>query len=250
MNKKSCFLIPEEEKKCVWMTAGQISYKLCEHDYCCETCMFDQGMRNVSATGLAFQKIGEALSVAGTSFPMRWSRFYHPGHCWVKIEDPDDVRIGVDDVLTRLMSGVKAVILAREGEQIRRGECCGHIIHERHIIPLIAPLNGTIRQANKRLQKEPGLVMTDPWDAGWMAAVKPAALDRDIQNLLFGKKAFTWYQKKHRDLTALCTALQANAYRDIGPTMQDGGEKINVLAELLSPGLYCQILEAISRDDD
>jgi glycine cleavage system H protein len=250
MTNTSCRLIPEDEKKCIWMTAGQISYKLCEHDYRCETCMFDQGMRNVTATGLSSQKTGDALSVADTPFRMRWSLFYHPGHCWANVEDPENVRIGVDDVLTRLMVGVKAVILTREGEQIRRGECCGHIIHERHIIPVVAPLSGTIRNANKRLQKEPDLMMSDPWDAGWMMTVKPTTLEHDIQNLLFGKRAFTWYRKKHRELTDLCTALQAQPCSDIGPTMQDGGEKINSLAELLSPEQYYQVLEALSRYED
>ena len=250
MNKNAYPLIPEEAKRCVWKTAGLISYKLCEHDYRCETCMFDQGMRNVNTTGLSSLKTGDTLSVADTPSGMRWSRFYHPGHCWANVEDPENVRIGVDDVLTRLMVGVKAVILTREGERIRRGECCGHIIHERHIIPLIAPLSGTIRHANKRLQKEPALLMTDPWDAGWMVRVKPATLEHDIQNLLFGKRAFTWRQEKHRELTDLCTALQQHAYSDIGLTMQDGGEKISALAELLSPEQYCQVLEAISRDKD
>ncbi|MEI6127990.1 MAG: hypothetical protein WCQ99_15695, partial [Pseudomonadota bacterium] len=46
MKKKECHMIPEEEKKCIWMTTGLISYKLCTRDFRCEECIFDQVMRN------------------------------------------------------------------------------------------------------------------------------------------------------------------------------------------------------------
>ena len=118
MNKKECHLIPEKEKKCVWMTTGLISYKLCAHDYRCETCIFDQVMRNESSTGYSCEKTGtkEELSATDASTRMRWSLFYHPGHCWAQVEDPENVRIGVDDVLTRLMVRVKAIVLPQEGD--------------------------------------------------------------------------------------------------------------------------------------
>ena len=39
-------LIREEERKCVWMTSGFISYKLCDKNYQCEICPFDQAIKN------------------------------------------------------------------------------------------------------------------------------------------------------------------------------------------------------------
>ncbi|MFZ3044272.1 MAG: glycine cleavage system protein H, partial [Desulfatirhabdiaceae bacterium] len=223
MTNTACRLIPEDEKKCIWMTTGQIRYKLCGHDYRCETCIFDQGMRNAFSTGYFCEKAGtgEASPVADAFTRMRGSLFYHPGHCWANVENPENVRIGIDDVLTRMMVGVKAVVLTQEGEPIRQGECCGHIIQARHVIPVVAPLSGTLRSANKRLQQEPNLLMSDPWDAGWMITVKPASLEHDLQKLLFGKQALTWYGKKHQELTAMSTALLQRATSDIGPTMQD-----------------------------
>ena len=253
MSKKECHLIPEEEKKCVWMTTGLISYKLCARDYRCESCMFDQVMRNEAAAEDSRQEAGtgeEPSSVPDASLQMRWSLFYHPGHCWVKVEDPENVRIGIDDVLTRLMVRLKAVVLPQAGEMIRQGECCAHIIQEHHIIPVIAPLTGTIQLVNKRLQKEPELIMSAPWDEGWMVTVKPATLEHDLRNLLFGKKALAWYQQKHQELTAAGTAMLQHSSNDLGPTMQDGGVKINSLAELLSAEQYYQVIDSLSRSED
>lgn len=253
MSKKECHLIPEEEKRCVWMTTGLISYKLCARDYRCESCMFDQVMRNEAAAEDSRQEAGtgeELSSVPEASLHLRWSLFYHPGHCWVKVEDPENVRIGIDDVLTRLMVRLKAVVLPQAGEMIRQGECCAHIIQEHHIMPVIAPLTGTIQLVNKRLQKEPELIMSDPWDEGWMITVKPATLEHDLRNLLFGKKALAWYQQKHQELTAAGTAMLQHSSNDLGPTLQDGGVKINSLAELLSAEQYYQIIDSLSRSED
>ncbi|NIO18620.1 hypothetical protein GTN42_04145, partial [bacterium] len=34
------------QKRCIWMTAGVISFKLCPLDYDCEYCEFDEVMRS------------------------------------------------------------------------------------------------------------------------------------------------------------------------------------------------------------
>jgi glycine cleavage system H lipoate-binding protein len=37
-------MVPEGENKCIWMEAGVVSYKLCNNQYNCMSCNFDQGM--------------------------------------------------------------------------------------------------------------------------------------------------------------------------------------------------------------
>jgi hypothetical protein len=92
--------------------------------------------------------------------------------------------------------------------------------------------------------------MSAPWDEGWMVTVKPATLEHDLQNLLFGKKALAWYQQKHQELTAAGTAMLQHSSSDLGPTMQDGGVKIDSLAELLSAEQYCQVIDSLSRGEE
>ncbi|MBM4306280.1 MAG: hypothetical protein FJ115_04140 [Deltaproteobacteria bacterium] len=43
-------LIPAQSVKCIWMTAGFISYKLCKYDLQCEKCPLDWELRNLSPT--------------------------------------------------------------------------------------------------------------------------------------------------------------------------------------------------------
>jgi glycine cleavage system H lipoate-binding protein len=43
--RESMKIVPPGKKKCVWMEAGVVSYKLCDNNFDCPTCVYDQGMQ-------------------------------------------------------------------------------------------------------------------------------------------------------------------------------------------------------------
>lgn len=43
--KESMKIVPPGKKKCVWMEAGVVSYKLCDNNFDCSTCVYDQAMQ-------------------------------------------------------------------------------------------------------------------------------------------------------------------------------------------------------------
>ena len=43
--RESMKIVPPGKKKCVWMEAGVVSYKLCDNNYDCPTCVYDHGMQ-------------------------------------------------------------------------------------------------------------------------------------------------------------------------------------------------------------
>ena len=45
MKIESMKIVPPGKKKCVWMEAGVVSYKLCDNNFDCTTCVYDQGMQ-------------------------------------------------------------------------------------------------------------------------------------------------------------------------------------------------------------
>ena len=45
MKNESMRIVPPGKKKCVWMEAGVVSYKLCDNNYDCPTCVYDHGMQ-------------------------------------------------------------------------------------------------------------------------------------------------------------------------------------------------------------
>ncbi|MBU0736157.1 MAG: hypothetical protein KKG10_18630, partial [Proteobacteria bacterium] len=44
-NRESMKIVPPGKKKCVWMEAGVVSYKLCDNTFDCPTCVYDHAMQ-------------------------------------------------------------------------------------------------------------------------------------------------------------------------------------------------------------
>ena len=235
---KSYPLIPEEEQKCIWMTTGFITYKLCDRNYQCEICPFEQAIKNEESGEGDFQEPEEDWTEGSqSSDPSVWingSIFYHPDHCWVKVENPEKVRIGIDDLLTQLITNVKVVILPQVGSFTGEGEYCAHIIQEDYILPVISPLSGSVQTVNPRLEKEPELITNDPRGDGWLIMIKPRNLESDLRNLLFGRKALSWYRREEKEIIARTELMLKHNPESVGPTMQDGGVRIGRLQDILN----------------
>ncbi|MCG6536037.1 MAG: hypothetical protein L7F78_15395, partial [Syntrophales bacterium LBB04] len=169
------------------------------------------------------------------------SLFYHPEHCWVKVENCETAKIGIDDLITRLIAKVTVIILPELGTYTAQGNCFAHIIQEDHILPVTAPLSGIVQAVNPRLKKEPELVTADPRGTGWLITIKPDHLEGDLKNLLFGREALCWYQGQEKEIVAQSASLLRQDFPELGPTMQDGGVVINSLEEML------QIMNPLQR---
>ncbi len=255
MRTKECHIIPEEEKQCVWMTTGLISYKLCTRDFRCEECIFDQVMRDETAVpgrmpAPEAPPVAPPLSTPASSVPVTGALFYHQSHCWAKVEDPEEVRVGINGILAKMVARIKAVVLPRAGGPVVQGQCFAHIIQEKHIVPLISPLTGTVLAANDRLNKSPDLLLSDSLEQGWVVTVRPDNLEHDLRTLLFGKRAIEWYHKREQEICEASSAVLNPANSELGMTLQDGGERIGSLAETLTSEQYYQILESVSRPED
>ena len=234
---KNCPLIPEKERKCVWMSTGLISYKLCDRNLQCESCPFDQAIKNEAGREEGLEQSAddwpEGPLATDPATGINGHIFYHPDHCWVNVENPELVKIGIDNLLAQLLADVKVVILPRTGGFTVQGECCAHIVQQDYIVPVIAPLSGCIRTANPRLQKNPELITADPGGAGWLIEIKPQDLEKDLKKLLFGRKALLWYQKAEKEIIAQVDLLIKRNLESLGTTMQDGGVRISRLQDML-----------------
>ncbi|MFC1886195.1 glycine cleavage system protein H [Thermodesulfobacteriota bacterium] len=68
--RTSMRIVPVGKKKCVWMEAGVVSYKLCDNNYDCSTCTYDHGMQDRAAQ----QKEAAIAGVAGPEkFTQTWA---------------------------------------------------------------------------------------------------------------------------------------------------------------------------------
>ena len=253
------------------MTAGLLTYKLCKYDLQCEKCPLDWELRNLSLTSpLDSTTSREVKNInpeeTGPTPPwekersreeflredlsllnIKESLFYHPGHTWIKVERADEVRVGIDSFLGRIIGKVNVVVLPLSGRRGFQGENLCSIIQEEGILHIVFPVSGLILSVNQKLKDQPGLISRDPLGDGFLLTLKPKNLQRDQKYLFFGEAALAWNRKEcERFKEAVISELPHEQER-LGITMQDGGMKLRDIKKIISPERYIQLVSTFLR---
>jgi len=199
-----------------------------------------------------WEKIGSNDEILGGEFPplnIKNSLFYHPGHTWVKVEKADEVRIGIDSFLGKMIGRVKVIVLPLSGGRWIQGETLCSIIQEEGILHIVFPVSGSILSVNQKLKDQPELLIKDPLGEGFLLTLRPKNLQRDQKHLFFGETAFFWYQK---ELERFKTAAISELYGQerVGMTMQDGGIRLRDIKRLAGPERYIQLVSAYLRNGE
>ena len=240
-----------DDMKCVWMTSGIISYKLCSLDFKCEECAFDSVMHNGTVTDAQMKTMNRPLvqyiSPAGlSSNHLDGSLFYHKNHCWIKVLNPHEVTIGINGILAKLIGGVRTVVLPIIGETVIKNQVFAHLMLEKQIVPLIMPVNGVVTAINETLEKQPELLRSEFCDRGWLVTIKADNLEKELRDLSFGSKAMEWYRAKERSLNEAIYAACNTNREQLGATMHDGGELVLNISELLTSEQFGMVLDKLS----
>lgn len=98
---------------------------------------------------------------------------YSEEHEYVKAtDDPDVVQIGITDYAQGELGDVVYVELPKVGDSFGRIDVFGTIEAVKAVSELFAPLAGEVVEVNERLDKEPGIVNSDPYGEGWMVRMR------------------------------------------------------------------------------
>jgi glycine cleavage system H protein len=97
---------------------------------------------------------------------------YSPEHLWVKHESSGRIRLGITRFLQAQLKTALYVDLPEVGTEILAGEPFGTIESSKTVSDLISPLSGRIVEINKNLADEPGLINKEPYEGGWLLAMK------------------------------------------------------------------------------
>jgi len=97
---------------------------------------------------------------------------YSKEHTWVRIEGEEAI-IGVTDYAQEELGDVVFLELPAEGEIVKQGEPFGTIESVKAVSDLHAPLSGKVVRINEALEDAPETVNDDPYNNGWIIAIKP-----------------------------------------------------------------------------
>jgi len=247
MDRKGSSLLPPGALPCVWMTAGLVSYKLCDREYDCEHCALDAALRGVEVTP---EHSDDAVAAPPTEREFRTGRSYAHSHCWVLNLGEGRVRCGLDVFAAHLLRHVTSVVLPTHESRLQRDRAAFWLMDDARLIPLRSPVTGAVLRGNRRVQANPGLIAASPYDEGWLLEIQCRDHARDRKSLL---TADQMRQHTAQQIARLDERVARYTAQDdtVGPTLQDGGERMIELRKLLGPdryhGLVMSLLSGSSR---
>ncbi|MDQ7822370.1 MAG: glycine cleavage system protein H [Candidatus Eremiobacteraeota bacterium] len=122
------------------------------------------------------------MQIEGYDFPD--GILYHGEHAWARIESPERVIIGMNDFFQKSAGEIVYVDLPFEDDEVEKGETCGKIQSGKWVGKLVAPLSGVVTEVNSALEDDPSLINKSPYGDGWIAVIKPSALEEAKAELL------------------------------------------------------------------
>jgi len=100
-------------------------------------------------------------------------RKYTKDHEWAKEADGALV-VGITAFAVDQLGDITLVGLdVQVGDEVEAGNAFGTIESVKTLSDLYAPVSGTVKAINEKLEDSPELVNEDCWDAGWMISIEP-----------------------------------------------------------------------------
>ena len=96
---------------------------------------------------------------------------YTDSHEWIKREG-DNIRVGITDHAQSELTDVVYVELPKVDRQANAKEAIAVVESVKAASDIYAPVKGTVVEANKALEADPGLINREPYAQGWIFVLK------------------------------------------------------------------------------
>ena len=227
----------EPDRPCLWMSAGLLSYHLCDHDFDCEHCPLDAALRGEAPAASEAEGMPAATPVV---FPA--GRRYTRGHLWVQ-RDPggETVRFGLDAIAAALLGRPRAVHVSPQPEVGAGAPLC-ELETAAGVATFAAPMACRAPRLNPALDTTPALAALAPYGDGWLLEAQSSP--GETPDLLDEPAA---RQVASHDLRHLRRriALELLSEPEVGPTLADGGTPLTDLRRILGPQRYLALVREL-----
>ena len=112
---------------------------------------------------------------------------------WVKV-DGEEVTIGLTDPAQTRAGKILHIRVKPAGTARERGKPIATVESGKWAGPVMAPVTGTVVEANAEVENDPGLLNTDPYGRGWIVRMRPA-VPAELETLLRGDGALARFKE-------------------------------------------------------
>jgi glycine cleavage system H protein len=108
---------------------------------------------------------------------------YTETHEWIRKESDGLYTVGITDHAQGLLGDIVFIDLPEENSDVDAGDDCCVIESVKAASDSYAPITGKIVEVNRALEKEPELINSQPYGAGWIFKMKSAD-ESEVKELL------------------------------------------------------------------
>lgn len=107
---------------------------------------------------------------------------YTKDHEWIRVEG-NLAYVGITEFAQHELGDIVYVDINTLGKEVSREDVFGTVEAVKTVSDLFMPLSGKILEINKKLDKNPELVNSDPYGDGWMVKIEISELAQ-VEELL------------------------------------------------------------------
>ncbi len=232
-------ILPRDAEPCVWMSAGMVTYKLCDRDFDCDHCPLDVSLRGNPPEG--------AVDRPGATAPWNYpaDRSYSSGHLWIQPRSddaPETCRIGLDALAASLLGACRKVRWSCPRE-LARGEPFCELELDVGSLSLGAPKAGRLEAHNEALADDPASILANPYE-GWLVEMRlQEATEKPWLPATAARERSELDLRRFRRGAALRMLVD----RELGPVLADGGSRLTDLRQMVGPAAYLELLRDLIR---
>ena len=167
-----------------------------------------------------------------------------PGHTWVRPALDGPVLMGADRLPLHALGGLDHVQLVEPGTEVVAGQPIATLGRGRRLVRLYSPVDGVVEAVNREAEREPDRVKADPYEKGWLYAIRPKGLAAALRGMFVADDATNWMRREISRLRDAISSLGTAPGTPV-PALFDGGAPIDGFAEELSDEQWVAIVETL-----
>jgi glycine cleavage system H protein len=156
--------------------------------------------------------------------------FFHRGHTWAGVDLSGKIKVGLDDFTQKIFGRIDGVKLRKVGDNVAKGEKLFTVKQGGRQAEFRSPIDGVISAINEDVVNNPKLIKENPYEKGWIYAIKPSNLARDIKSLIVAEDARNWIK---REVQRFKEFINGQFVQDkvLGKVLADGGVPVEGIME-------------------
>ena len=158
--------------------------------------------------------------------------FFHQGHTWAGLDASGKIKVGLDDFVQKILGRIDGIKPIKIGAHINRGEKIFSLVQGKRKADFHSPVDGVISSINEEVISNPAVLKENPYEKGWIYAIKPTNLAHDIKSLSIAEEARSWLKNEVQKFKEFI-AEQFVQDKMLGKTMADGGLPVEGIMEYM-----------------